>query len=56
MVVVYGLMFEYVKFYGVLYNDMMSDECILNVVMCVVVSYFKLLKLMILVINFFVKY
>jgi len=51
MAAVHGLTLEYVKPHGALYNDMMSDEQTLNIVMRAVASYAKPLKLMILATN-----
>ncbi len=51
MAAIHGLTLEYVKPHGALYNDMMRDEQILNIVMRAVVSYAKPLKLMILATN-----
>lgn len=51
MAAVHGLTLEYVKPHGALYNDMMSEEQTLNIVMRAVASYAKPLKLMILATN-----
>ncbi len=51
MAAVHGLTLEYVKPHGALYNDMMSNEQTLNIVMRAVASYAKPLKLMILATN-----
>tara|TARA_B100000700_G_scaffold26962_1_gene25831 strand:- start:470 stop:1207 length:738 start_codon:yes stop_codon:yes gene_type:complete len=56
MAAVHGLTLEYVKPHGALYNDMMSDERILNIVMRAVASYPKPLKLMILATNLSAKH